>query len=135
MDRWQAVRKGKTYCAPACGRGCTHNEYLGALRLGKATLKLLKNPFGWKVRVWENLGWHVALQKGGMNLHIHNYDSPRVTYSVLFSSDGGTGGESFWTMKDSDSHGSDPNVVINRQLRIAEKFIRQCSKAVEQVVS
>lgn len=135
MDRWKAVRKGGTYCAPACGRGCTHDEYVKALQKGKNALKLLKNKEGWKVRVWENLGWHVSLEKGGMSLHISEFTPGKIEYSVLFSADGRGGGESFWTMKNEDSYSTDPNVVIQRQIMIAQKFVRQCTKAIEQVVA
>ena len=53
---WDPVRRGATYCAPACGRGCTHAEYMRANRSASALCASLGG--GWKPHVWENLGWH-----------------------------------------------------------------------------
>ena len=53
---WKAVRKGEIYCAPACGRGCTHDEFRNAQHMGAALAKELGSR--WLPFVWENLGWH-----------------------------------------------------------------------------
>ncbi len=64
---WTPVRKGKTYCAPACGRGCTHKEYLEA-RAAAAKLCKLLGP-AWKPRIWENLGWHYEVRLATMTVY------------------------------------------------------------------
>jgi hypothetical protein len=51
-----AVRRGKLFCAPWCGRGCTWVEHQAAVA-GAARLIGRLGP-GWKPRVHENLGWH-----------------------------------------------------------------------------
>lgn len=53
---WRAVRRGRVYCSPACGAGCTHAAYLKATRKALALAKRM-GP-GWAPRVSENMGWH-----------------------------------------------------------------------------
>ena len=53
---WEAVRDGDTYCAPACGAGCTVDEYFDAKRDGANLAKRLGE--GWRSEVKENLGWY-----------------------------------------------------------------------------
>lgn len=115
------VLKGKKYCAPFCGRGCTKAEYDAAVKLGEKTLKMLKDPKGWEIDVWENLGWHVCLRKGGFSLHTHIYDGV-VQYSSLLSSHGSGGGDPAWT---ETFHHEDPNVVIERQLELCRNHLKE----------
>src|SRR5579872_5750076 len=56
---WKAVRKGKLYCAPACGRGCTYLEYMTATNIAHAMVDRLGK--GWKIKVFENMGWHTGI--------------------------------------------------------------------------
>ena len=82
---WKPVRKGPSFCSPACGSGCTHDEYLEAWKLGKSALSKLKNKKNWKVRVWENAGWHVCLSKGGrFTIHIRKYGDS-IEYTCLYT--------------------------------------------------
>lgn len=67
------VLKGKTYCAPWCGRGCTKAEYNRALAGATALARRL--GAGWKPRVWENLGWHFEADKGVMSVMVNRYGS------------------------------------------------------------
>jgi len=50
--------RGKKYCAPFCGRGCTWDEFQTAKRDAKKLATSLGK--GWKPNVWENLGWHYS---------------------------------------------------------------------------
>jgi hypothetical protein len=59
---WKPARRGKTYCSPACGMGCTETAHCNAVNESKALAKRMGK--GWKPRVWENLGWHYAVTKG-----------------------------------------------------------------------
>jgi hypothetical protein len=60
---WKARRRGATYCAPACGGGCTKAAYDQA----QADAKRLQAIMGseWEPRVWENLGWHFEVRWRG----------------------------------------------------------------------
>lgn len=72
MERdWTPKRRGKIYCSPACGLGCTHAEFMTATRKAKALVKRL--GAGWKPRVWENLGWHYEAVKGEPVRDIHDH--------------------------------------------------------------
>jgi hypothetical protein len=65
---WRPVRNGAVFCAPACGRGCTHAEYVHAISNAAVVAKTL-GP-GWKPHVWENLGWFYAVEHvTGMKVH------------------------------------------------------------------
>ena len=62
QDRWKPVKRGKTYCSPACGMGCTEAAHCKAVNESKALAKRMGK--GWRPKVWENLGWHYVVQKG-----------------------------------------------------------------------
>lgn len=50
------VRRGETYCAPFCGRGCLWASYKEAVSRADQLAHLLGK--GWRPVVHENLGWH-----------------------------------------------------------------------------
>ena len=76
---WEPIRDGEQYCSPACGGGCTIDEYLAA---NEAAAKLCEElGSSWNPRAWENLGWHylafcngLQVRKIASNLHTANYD-------------------------------------------------------------
>lgn len=67
---WTPKREGAVYCSPACGgrerHGCTWQAHLQAKSRARAMAKLL-GP-GWTWKVYENLGWHYAVERGGCSL-------------------------------------------------------------------
>lgn len=119
------VLNGRTYCSPFCGSGCTKDEHDKAKAIGVMTLKRLKNPAGWKIRVWENMGWHVQLKKGGMNLHIRTYGD-KIEYSTLFSAEGGSGGDPSWT---DQFRSEDPNKAVEHQLKLVRRELKKIQKS------
>lgn len=74
---WTPIRKGKTYCAPACGNGCTHAEYMRVVKSAEKLAKKCGKEIGgkWKTRVHENLGWHysVYLENTGISISYGGY--------------------------------------------------------------
>lgn len=64
---WNPILRGVTYCAPACGRGCTRKEYEAAVAQAVGLAAELGK--GWEPHVWENLGWHWAARKNGLKVH------------------------------------------------------------------
>jgi hypothetical protein len=60
--RWEPVRRGRVYCSPGCGAGCTWADHKKATREAAALRERLGR--GWKPFVWENLGWHWIVGKG-----------------------------------------------------------------------
>lgn len=93
---WQAVRKGEIYCAPACGRGCTLDEYDAATRGACELVVQLNDTIGgkWKPHVWENLGWHYSAisEDGYCKVHA-NTRGAKVTSYTAFLGPGDTGGK------------------------------------------
>lgn len=79
-----------------------------------AALKLLqrmKTP-GWKTHIWNNMGWHYALQNGFVSLHASSARIGGDTYFAMISHDeGGSGGLSMWTKSGGNSF-KDPNKAV-----------------------
>lgn len=65
---WKPIRRGAIYCSPGCGGGCQWAEYQNVKRIAEKTAKELGR--GWKVEVWENLGWHCQVL-GPVNFKVH----------------------------------------------------------------
>jgi hypothetical protein len=63
-------RKGKLYCSPWCGMGCTFAAFEKATDAADALAKQLGE--GWEPHVWENMGWHYRADRGEMlSLYTH----------------------------------------------------------------
>jgi hypothetical protein len=83
-DRWTPRRDGAIYCSPACGGRCRWADFEAAnARAGTLARQL---GHGWQPRVWENLGWHVQVKKGGATVTVTG--EGRYHASVRFSLDG-----------------------------------------------
>lgn len=102
---WKPVRKGAIYCATACGRGCTHDEFLKAKADGAALAKTLGK--GWKVIVNENLGWHFRVERG--NIAIHKF-APKNYWANMAG------------VHQIQVHGRSPISALNKALDEAKKF-------------
>jgi len=64
---WTVVRKGKEYCAPACGGGCTFAQYtVMKKQADKMCAELGK---GWEPKLTHNLGWHCKVVNGHVTIH------------------------------------------------------------------
>ena len=120
---WKPVRKGATYCSSACGGQCTRADYEKANEAGKLVLASLKNPKGWRVRVWENLGWHVSICKGEMSIHWAKY-SRGVRYHVYCHS-----------VPHDYRYFTSANKAIEQWAKGVKSHIRHCEKVVAGVVS
>lgn len=95
-----------------------------ATKVAKAAIKKMRTK-GWKVRVWENCGWHASIFRGF--LHIH-YDEYLKTYSALMGADASCpGGEMYWSHH---FRHKDPNKVEIHQLNVAIRFTHKCANAI-----
>ena len=66
----------KKKCAKWCGGGCTQAQYDAAIVAAKVLSTSL--GYGWKPRVWENLGWHYcAVSRNGF-VKVHPFFDWRV---------------------------------------------------------
>lgn len=74
---WEPKLNGPQFCSPACGRGCTWNEYQNAKKRGEEVAAQLGS--GWEAVVWENLGWHWAVYStnGMVNVRERRTINPR----------------------------------------------------------
>ena len=71
---WKAKRRGKIYCAPACGAGCTVEQHRIAENAAAelvSELQRLGIGEGWKPLVWENLGWHARAVDATGRMAVH----------------------------------------------------------------
>ncbi|MEB7891012.1 hypothetical protein NGK36_17215 [Hafnia alvei] len=56
--RWVPVLRGKIYCSPACGFGCTKEQYDRAMVAAESLARRLGE--GWMAKVWENGSWNYS---------------------------------------------------------------------------
>ena len=81
-NNWKPILRGKIYCSPRCGMGCTTRMYRLAVKRSQALAKRLGK--GWKTEVWENLGWHYCVKKGKLEITgYHNFR--RRSYLIMFN--------------------------------------------------
>lgn len=83
--RWTPIRRGATYCSPACGCKCTYAAYLLARRRALRLARRL-GP-GFVAHVWENAGWHYeALIDGApvrIEVHGSHYPSGKPSFMAF----------------------------------------------------
>lgn len=122
--RWAPVRKGKIYCSPGCGAGCTYKEYERAISKSNRLQK--KMGPGWKTRVWENLGWHYKLTRGPISLSESGGE-----YIALINDDPNVarGGLSLWT--DLSKRSRDPKEAVRSAVKYMQKIVQQHNKVME----
>jgi hypothetical protein len=89
-DWWTPIRRGKIYCSPGCGRGCTVAEHDEAVAAGERLVHRLKGK-GWHAIIHENMGWHYRAVSGPVSIYCsEEVDGPR--YWCLMSDDPNKGG-------------------------------------------
>lgn len=122
---WKPIRRGHIYCSTACGGGCTKAAHDAAQRNAKRLLRKLKGK-GWRIDVWENLGWHFRLLLGP--LQITERDGQ---YWTLMSDTPESGGGSYLWATQTES--SDPNRAVRLQVRKAREKVEQLHSLVKGV--
>lgn len=98
-----------------------------ALAIGREKLKLFNSRKGWKIQVWDNIGWHLSFDKGHLNLH---YSPSDDTFMAYLSENHYGGDSNFWHVPYSNKN---PNKVIAHKLRVAKAFIKRCTDVVAEV--
>ncbi|MBD3405073.1 MAG: hypothetical protein GF411_02920 [Candidatus Lokiarchaeota archaeon] len=74
---------------------------------------------GWKIRVWENIGWHYSIENTHCNLTVSEFIGK---FGVSLSDERGYPGDpAFW--HDSDDYRDDPNEAIRVKLQHCREFV------------
>lgn len=79
-DPWKPQRRGKAYCSPACGFGCTWEAYQLAVKQSAALARRLGK--GWRARIWENGNWYWSVNDSTEVIAIHAYGKKKYTAYV-----------------------------------------------------
>lgn len=119
-------RGGQLYCAPACGRGCTFDEYIAVKNAARALVARLGK--GWHAHVWENLGWHYTVRRGPLQLSVSKYGK-KPTYSCMLSDEpsGAVGGSMIWL---DTRHYATPEAAVRGQLLLAQRTVNKLQRVV-----
>ena len=98
-------------------------------------LSLMKGD-GWKLRIWENLGYHYAVYNGTLTVHTHHGGNPPY-FCLLNLDEINGGGEVFWTGDVGESF-ADPNEAVRQQLKVVREFaykVGAVCRHLERIVS
>jgi hypothetical protein len=112
-ESWIPVPRGKTYCSPACGRGCARREYDRAVRDADHLVRRLRGS-GWRAVVWENLGWHYRAVSGTVQVYgcrLTKDRRPHYHCMISHDVDRPLGGSVIWTDR-LTSYFPNPNVAV-----------------------
>jgi hypothetical protein len=111
---WVPVRRGDTYCSPACGGRCTWTEYLKAKYKAEELVKEL-GP-GWKERVHENLGWYWGAEDSTTCLNVSpSTHKGRVQGYSAYLNEAGQGPGGRWV-----GEGKTPKAAVADAIRQAK---------------
>lgn len=91
-----------------------------AEKKGREMLAMM-NTGGWKLEVWENLGWHCALRNGYVNISHSNYGDGD-SYLALVN-DRGSGSHDSFVNAGGIEHHTDPNEAVESRLRQIEEWL------------
>ena len=106
----------------------TYKTQLEARRAGRQALKLVATK-GWKVKTWENMGWHWELvnEKGFLFLTPAGMDGDQFKCGLVMTK-GRTGIPGYWY---DPCVYWDPNVAVLAQLNIARGPLDDCTRGVK----
>lgn len=126
---WIPVLNGKIYCSPACGRGCTKVEYDRVVKKADKLVSLLKGS-GWKVKIYENLGWHFQVVSGPIAV-FGNQENDLYWCMIAQSSDLVGSGFPPWSCSPSPgkaNYHKDPNEAVKEALTHAGAWVSDILK-------
>ena len=112
--RWDPVRAEARYCAPACGLGCTYEQYKAAVRRARALAKRLGSD--WNGDVWENLGWHYRAVSSCKRFKVHS-DGDKIFTAFLGDADSSGG---FWS-----ATATTPKMALRQALHKAQEEVQR----------
>ncbi len=95
------------------------NSEREAFKRAEKVVKKL-NTKGWKINVWENLGWHYELLNSYMSLH----EVSGTFYAMVSNSLPAGSGSAFWTVRN-DPTFENPNDAVRLALKHVSTFVRK----------
>jgi hypothetical protein len=99
------------------------------IALGRNLLKKMKGK-GWRLRVWENIGWHYCVINGPVQ--VYPLSSSHTEYHCLVSSNSvSRGGCGIWTSPKNISF-DDPNTAVRTEVENAKRVVTQLVNAVKE---
>lgn len=116
---WEPVRKGKKYCSPACGHGCTHAAYQIAQKKGAQLAARL--GLDWRHEVIENFGWYYRA------LHVNASCSVLEINSRSFYANLTLGNRQFLC------DGTTPNAAVKKALNEAKLLVLNLTHEIEEL--
>ena len=84
---------------------------------------------GWKIRVWQNLGWNYCIENTECNLSISEHIDGSFSVSLSDTKDS-SGDPAFW--HDSDDYRNDPNEAIRVKLKHCLEFVDNINSIVSK---
>lgn len=132
---WKPRRKGDVYCSPACGHGCTWEEYTAAKRTGLKMLTSMRKPSAWRVHVWENLGWHVIIEhvksNGRLSVCVsHSNNKNECRYYAMLSFSHARSSDARWPDLDSPT----PQRAVDQILKAARRVVKRECDSLEMFI-
>jgi hypothetical protein len=97
--------------------------------LGKALLRRMKGK-GWKLNLWENLGWHYSVHLGGLSINPLQERCNTLYFALLSNGDYVGTGEMYWTDRFCCSN---PNTAVKHQTKLAEEFSAKTVTTIESI--
>lgn len=106
------------------------NTRAEATRWGRRQLKKFRGK-GWRMRVWNNMGWHVAFHNHGLNVRCQPSAFSHTLFHALLSDEcRGSGGLAAWSPGYRQYR--DPNKSAQAAIRAARAYVNHLNTAVEQ---
>lgn len=122
------IEAGGRHCAMWWGTPRESQEKAKAIEAGRALLKRMRGR-GWKLRVWQNLGWHHSVERGPLTVYPL---TGRAGYHALLSDnpEGTHSGAMAWTPRGTRQH-RDPNKAAAAAVKLARAYLKQATRAVD----
>jgi hypothetical protein len=93
---------------------------------GAAMMQRLKGT-GWKLKVWENFGWHCAAENKFITVFEHD---SRFSALLTTKPECPGVGETYWS---EHVNFADPNEAVLEQMKTARAFLNKCRRATDYV--
>lgn len=105
---------------------------LQAVTRGRALLARMRGQ-GWRLRVWQNLGWHYQCSNGTLHVYVSlpSRGDALARYWTLMGYD--SGGRTELTQPGCPNF-TDPNAAVLAQVRFAREYIEMLQAQVDQLM-